>query len=1031
MEAELGIDSIKRVEILGTLQQAYFTAEAQTFGEDQMPQIAGVKTLRDIIEWLSETLSSSGINKQPGPQTAALPQSASVPETAIEDLQEKVLQVVSDRTGYPADMLELDLNMEAELGIDSIKRVEILGTLQQAYFTAEAQTFGEDQMPQTAGIKTLQDIIDWLKNALDGKNDDNGGQTVDVDVAETTEREVRMESDSEIPRFCLASVEAPIQKNRSLNNQVAGTILITDDGGGVAENLADKLDSREISTVLISKGTSVKETGKGKYTADFEDPVAINQLIDLLHGQGKTISGFIHLAALMKGLPFEELDFSKWKKRLQLEVKSLYYFARFAGEDIRKASQTGNAWLMAATALGGNFAVGREKQDISNPWQGGIAGFIKTAAIEWPEVQCKVLDFEVELNTIDTADRILLEMQCDDRTVEIGYQGDRRYALKLLDAPLDRIIDGGLSIDSSWVVVATGGARGITAEVVLELAKRYRPNIVLAGRSPFIKEREDVETAGNESGEALKKALIEKHRRSGKKISPAKIESEFQQLMKQREIQKNIDLIDQSGARVNYIPVDVCDDKAFGEFIDEIYGTFGRIDLFIHGAGVIEDKLIEDKTPDSFDRVFDTKADSVFMLSRKLDAESLKGLVLFSSVSGRFGARGQNDYAAASEVMNKLAVYLNNNWPGRVLAINWGPWSGAGMVSPEVKRQFEKNGVQLIPAEAGKQIFDHELRYGRKGDAEIIIGGGAWQVRPQSLSVVKEDIFPLLRGATTDSESNGIIRTTRELSLIFDRYLKDHRLDGKPVFPAAMAMELMAEVVNREFPEMEIINVKNFKVLKGIVLENDSRSINVNARPKVDSSEDLSEIDVEINISAADKPETPCYQAAVKLSNTIPPPVPVNLEAFSDITPFSMTVEEAYKHWLFHGPSMQGVVKIGGINKNGIYSELRHSVPSECLTKEVKGQWIVDPVLIDSAFQLAILWERAHFDMTPLPSRFAEYHRYCTSFRSPIRCYLEAKTHANGQILLTDIYFCDSNDRMVAALKEMEFSCSKVLNRLA
>ena len=46
---------------------------------------------------------------------------------------EAFLQVVSEKTGYPVEMLELSMDMEADLGIDSIKRVEILGAMQTQF----------------------------------------------------------------------------------------------------------------------------------------------------------------------------------------------------------------------------------------------------------------------------------------------------------------------------------------------------------------------------------------------------------------------------------------------------------------------------------------------------------------------------------------------------------------------------------------------------------------------------------------------------------------------------------------------------------------------------------------------------------------------------------------------------------------------------------------------------------------------------------------------------------------------------------
>ena len=144
-----------------------------------------------------------------------------------------------------------------------------------------------------------------------------------------------------------------------------------------------------------------------------------------------------------------------------------------------------------------------------------------------------------------------------------------------------------------------------------------------------------------------------------------------------------------------------------------------------------------------------------------------------------------------------------------------------------------------------------------------------------------------------------------------------------------------------------------------------------------------------------------------------------------------MRVDEAYRHWLFHGPCFQGISEIEGINEQGISAILLPSSPDRCLSQNVGGQWLIDPVLLDCGFQLAILWERSHHDMTPLPSRFKSYRRFGPLRGSPVRCYLKAQSSAGGQNLLTDIYFLDSAGRLVSLLEEMEFSCSSALNRLS
>src|SRR5690606_10177124 len=98
----------------------------------------------------------------------------------------------------------------------------------------------------------------------------------------------------------------------------------------------------------------------------------------------------------------------------------------------------------------------------------------------------------------------------------------------------------------------------------------------------------------------------------------------------------------------------------------------------------------------------------------------------FSSAAGAFGNRGQSDYAATNEVVNKLALYLDQRWPGRVVSLNWGPWLKTGMVDSGLQEQFNRRNIQLISIAAGCRAFDHEVRYGKKGDAVVVWAGGEW-----------------------------------------------------------------------------------------------------------------------------------------------------------------------------------------------------------------------------------------------------------------------------------------------------------------
>ncbi|HEU4403438.1 MAG TPA: SDR family oxidoreductase, partial [Candidatus Polarisedimenticolia bacterium] len=666
------------------------------------------------------------------------------------------------------------------------------------------------------------------------------------------------------------------------------------------------------------------------------------------------------------------------------------------------------------------------------PGPGAVAGILKTLAMEWPTARCKALDFDGAGSTVDRASRLLEEIATADGEVEVGYRGARRLFLRPVVAP--PAVDGEPTLrpGPDWVILLTGGARGITAEVARELAERYRPTLVLVGRSPRPVATESAATAALTTPAEIKAALLDELRRGGRPVTPAMVESATRHLEQEREARRSLEALERAGATVRYAQVDVRDEQAVKRLLDDLYATYGRIDGVIHGAGVIEDRLVEDKTDESFDRVFDTKVDGAVSLARWLRPESLRFFVLFASVAGRFGNRGQADYAAANEALNSLALDLDARWPARVVAVNWGPWAKTGMASAEVQRRFVERGVQVISPAGGRRALVLEIERGRKGEVAVILGDGPWRtdrLRPGAAAERQENL-PLLNGARLSAGTGGAVELAHLLDPAQDRYLLDHRLDGHPVFPAAVAMELFAEVVRRGWPEWEVLEIRAFRVLNGIVLENGPRPIKVVARAATQPEQERLEMAVDVAIV---DPETrrPCYQATLLLGERLPSPAALPFAPLSGPRPFPMSVAGAYDRWLFQGPLFQGIQSIEGLSEEGISATLVPSVPERCVHGAPAGRWLIDPVVVDSGFQLAILYARAHNDMTPLPARFRSFRRFAPLDGGSIRCEFRARSSAGGHRLETQTAFLGPGGRLLALLEDMELSCSRELNRLA
>ncbi len=383
---------------------------------------------------------------------------------------------------------------------------------------------------------------------------------------------------------------------------------------------------------------------------------------------------------------------------------------------------------MNVTTLDGRFGcAGRGSLAFS---QASTLGICKTLPREIHGLRVKNLDLDPRLDADRCQTALIDEFFSDDTLIEVGHDTTGRWTVVPEVSKSSPGELGPLPIDRNSVVLITGGAGGVTAAAAKELAQRASPRLILVGRSP-LPEPETPETSRCRDRASLRQHLIKELGQSGKAIKPAEIEARMKRILKDREILENIAAMRAAGSEVEYHAIDVRQHEPFSALIHEIYKTHGRLDGVIHGAGVVEDKFLRDKTSESFARVFSTKVDSALTIARSVRPDSLKFLVIFSSISARLGAMGQVDYTAANEVLNKLAAHLDAAWPGRVVAINWGPWHG-GMVSEQLLRQYAARNISTIDLPAGARSLIEELRLARKSTPEVLLVAGDFAALAQA-----------------------------------------------------------------------------------------------------------------------------------------------------------------------------------------------------------------------------------------------------------------------------------------------------------
>ncbi|MEI7733283.1 MAG: SDR family NAD(P)-dependent oxidoreductase, partial [Verrucomicrobiota bacterium] len=649
MDSDLGVDSIKRVEIMAAVR-----AQLPSAPEIKPEHLGTLQTLKQVVEFL--TAGTKEIAAPTGTPAPVVPTSAVNFGTASEVL----LKVVAEKTGYPVEMLNLDMGMDSDLGVDSIKRVEIMAAVR-----AQLPSAPEIKPEHLGTLQTLKQVVEFLtarpeKSSLPVKESAPG---------------------STKPAAPILCAPANLELNRQvvrpmeLHNGDARTAItlprhalfwVTEDGSGLAEAIEKQL----------------KQMG---YMAQRGTPA------ELMASKQDHPSGVVLL----------------WPAARASDtlLKESFRLIQMASPTLRKSKKGTPGILVSVSRLDGVFGFGTLNGK-SDPVSGGLAGLIKTARHEWPEVHCKAIDLDAETCIgAEMAERIVEEMF---RTgpVEVGLAGKGRFGLHLETVPFSNNGNGNTPVlKQGDVIVVTGGARGITAAATLQLAQMHRPQLVLLGRSQLT-ESEPEWLAGITDEMAVKKALVV-HANGDR--APKVIEARFRDVMAQREIREQLRKIQVSGAQARYRAVDVRNTAEVKTLLDEIRRELGPVKGLIHGAGVLADRRIEDKTEEQFELVYSTKVSGLKNLLAAVTADELKLLALFSSYTGRFGRTGQVDYAAANEVMNKIAQVESRRRPQcRVVSFNWGPWNG-GMVSEGLRKIFESEGVGLIEPDAGAQFFVREV----------------------------------------------------------------------------------------------------------------------------------------------------------------------------------------------------------------------------------------------------------------------------------------------------------------------------------
>jgi acyl transferase domain-containing protein/NAD(P)-dependent dehydrogenase (short-subunit alcohol dehydrogenase family)/acyl carrier protein len=612
------------------------------------------------------------------PKEEASPVPASPPEPAggleVVDFKELLLDVVAEKTGYPLEILTMEMELEADLGIDSIKRVEILSALQE-----RLPGLPEVDASEIPTLQTLGQVLEFVEAQAatlgEGGNGNGSGS------AEAAQRE---EPPPRIERAMVREVISEV--GGETTSLLAGlepgsTVAVVDGGSGLAGPLIERLGCADLETVDAT-----------------------------VHGVPEGAAAVIFLGGLA---PVESPEQAIAVNRRAFEV---------AQRVAPRLTESGGLFVTVQDT-GGDFGLSGRAGD--RAWLCGLSALAKTGALEWPKARVKAIDLERGERLAEELVEVLArEITAGGPELEVGLHADGSRAT--LESEVRPPADHGEPVvDRDSVLLVSGGARGVTAATLLELARRFRPRLALLGRTPIdVDEPEVCRGVADDAG--LKRALLGRARDEGVNVSPAEVGAQAARILAAREARRTLELLEGAGASARYFALDVRDRSALDRALGEVREAWGPVTGVIHGAGVLADKTIADKTADQFDRVFDTKVEGLRALLAATRDDPLRLICVFSSVAARFGNVGQSDYAMANEIVGRVAAAEARRRDGKCLvrAIDWGPWDG-GMVTPALRGYFKGLGVPLIPLETGARMLIDELRLdgAGPGGVEVVIGG--------------------------------------------------------------------------------------------------------------------------------------------------------------------------------------------------------------------------------------------------------------------------------------------------------------------
>ena len=951
LEADLGVDTVKQAELFAAVRDIYGIAR------DENRKLRDYPTLSHVIRFVYEQrpdLATAAPTATADTTTTVDATEATADNDAITNL---VLDIVAEKTGYPKDMLDLDLDLEADLGVDTVKQAEMFAAVRAAY------NIPRDENVKLRDFPTLAHVIRFASDraAIQQLAIVASASAPEADLAITVPAPVAasFEAANAVPRRVPVPVVRPplaLCKATGVTLGAGSRVVVMPDKGGVADALTAKLQQLGVEVLRFES-----QANTSTLSGTLQQWLAAGP-----------VQGVYWLPALDDEGPLSSMDAVSWREALRVRVKSLYVTAKALYEQV---GSTGG-FLVSATCLGGQH--GYDIVGATAPLGGAVTGFTKTFKRERADATVKAVDFEPGRDPAEIADALIAETFNDPGAVEIGYKNDLRWTVGLQEQPAS---DGrpGMILNHETVFLVTGAAGSIVSAITADLAAASGGTFYLLDLVPQPDPTNDDIRRFATDKEGLKRDLATRIKVQGKRPTPAMIERELAALERAHAAQTAIDAVKAAGGTPHYFSVNLTDVEAVAKIVEQVRQRSGRIDVLLHAAGLERSHFLPDKDAKEFDLVFDVKADGWFNLLKAIGEMPLGATVAFSSVAGRFGNAGQTDYSAANDLLCKITSSFRTTRPEtRGIVIDWTAWGGIGMATRgSIPKMMEVAGIDMLPPEAGIPFIRRELTSGGVCGEVVVAnrlgillqefdptGGLDIEVLERSRDQLPTP-GPMVGKITGFGIYSGLQMETT-LTPSAQPFLNDHRIDGTPVLPGVMGIEAFAEAALCVHPGWYIETVEEVNFLAPFKFYKDEpRTVIIEAIYRSFGDRLLCECRLIGKRFLPNQPGpqvTVHFTARVRLSRQAPESAPVGQPQLSAET--MVEAAQIYRIY-FHGPAYQ-VLERAWWDGEHIIGEMAEKLPDNHQPPEQPTLML--PRLIELCFQTAGIWEMGTTSRMGLPS---------------------------------------------------------------